>query len=122
MRKSKLSKQKQKRLVEYFVVGATARSTSIKIMKNQRGLLKTHITSYRDHTINPFYRRMVYFRNLSISILYLRYLPLLIILHNEKALHTYITTIFPTRRQYFQNFPPGARHPSYYLQPRLHYP
>ncbi|MDR2075027.1 MAG: IS1595 family transposase, partial [Holosporales bacterium] len=36
MRKSKLSKQKQKKLVEYFVVGATARSTSeiLNINKN----------------------------------------------------------------------------------------
>ena len=28
MRKSKLSKQKQKKLIEFFVVGATARSTA----------------------------------------------------------------------------------------------
>jgi transposase len=56
MRKSKLSKQKQKKLVEYFIVGATARSTSeiLNINKNTVALFfhKLRLLIYKNYQEN----------------------------------------------------------------------
>ena len=57
MRKSKLSKQKQRKLIEYFVVGATARSTSeiLDMNKNTVALYfhKLRTLIYKNNQENP---------------------------------------------------------------------